>query len=100
MSTYIISHNGRPGRVPCPDVLPEEGDVLIVNVPFRTLAGHVYSIGDRIELLHRTAEAPHGRRSSLGNWLVKDKHFTSVWTNIEWCIAEGTLIPAKLLEAA
>ena len=91
MKTYTITMGKVASQVPRPDVLPEPGQKLRVVQPFATLAGHVYKRGDELLLIERTAEAPHGRVSSLGNWRVKDTHFTSSWTNIEWAMFDGLL---------
>lgn len=91
MRYYEISMNGQVGHCPCSDVLPVEGQVLKVRRPFKTLAGRVYLAGHELRLIHRTDAAPHGRLSSLGNWLVDCGYMVSVWTNIEWMIAEGAL---------
>lgn len=90
---HIISHNGNAIIAGTPDILPQSGDVLIVRVPFRTLGGISYYPGDTLELIKRTDEAPFYYRSSLGNWLVKCKAKTSVWSSIESNIFEGWIAP-------
>lgn len=96
MSMYAILYNDGVEcvycNVPAPAVLPVAGQTLRVCTPFRTLANVQYVPGDLLQLIERTAEAPHHRRSTLGNWLVKCKHMESVWTNIEWMLAERTLV--------
>jgi hypothetical protein len=89
MRHYDISIDGRVGQVPCPDVLPHCGQLLAVRQPFTTLANRQYRVGDQLELIVRTRNAPHGRLSSLGNWIVRCPHQYSIWSNIEWMIAEG-----------
>jgi hypothetical protein len=79
------------GELPRPEALPKPGDLLKVEVPFRTMAGFTYNVGDVMLLLERTMDAPYGRLSSLGNWRVACRNLTSVWTNIEAMIAEGEL---------
>lgn len=70
--------------------LPNPGDKLRVAQSFNTPA-FSYRLGDVLELIERTDEAPYGVKCSLGNWRVKDKFFTSVWSNIEWAMADGVL---------
>jgi len=95
MNQYQIIYNDGSdhvyGSVPTPHELPAAGQVLTFKHGVRTLAGVSYSPGDTLELIERTSEAPHHRCSSLGNWRVKCKYMVSVWTNIEWLIAEGEL---------
>jgi hypothetical protein len=89
MRYYDISIDGMVGQVPCPDVLPERGQILTIRQPFGTLANLQYRVGDQLKLVARTYSAPHGRLSSLGNWIVRCPHQLSIWSNIEWMIAEG-----------
>jgi len=84
---------------PRPECLPQAGDVLVVEKPFRTLAGYVYQVGSRLRLIERTLDAPFGLLSSLGNWVVECPFQESVWTNIELMIAEGTLSYGRGAEA-
>jgi len=91
MKTYQISVDNFTGNAPCPDVLPVEGQELTIVVPFVTLARKMYFAGDKLKLVRRTKQAPHGRVSSLGNWVVQCPHMISIWTNIEWMMAEGTV---------
>lgn len=74
--------------VPCPKKLPEGGDILYFTDPFTIPSGQTYSRGDEIHLMRRTDEAPHGKRSSLGNWLAISKLGPSVWSNIEWMLVD------------
>ncbi len=92
MKTYQINMNGYVGTVPCPDVLPVRGQVLTVVEPFRTLADLDYPVGHKLTLMWRTDEAPHGRSSSLGAWVVDCGYQVSVWTNIEWMLADGRIV--------
>lgn len=95
MKTYTITYNDgqtiQSGQVPCPERLPEAGDVYEFTTSSYTLGEYSFSIGDRLEVLQRTQRAPHHRLSSLGNLLVRSKHNVSVWTNLEWAVAEGRL---------
>lgn len=95
MSTYTITNLHAVRQVPCPSKLPCSGDRLRVLKPFHTVAGFQYNPGDGLLLVRRTNHAPHGLRSSLGNWLVQDKHHTSVWTNIEWMLTEEIVEVSK-----
>lgn len=94
--TYTLTNHNEDGsdfsvRVPCPDVLPTPGQEITFKMACRTLAGNHYQSGDNLILIGRTATAPHDVSSSLGNWLVRCKYFTSVWSNIEWGLAKGWL---------
>lgn len=71
--------------------IPQPGDVLVVKVPIHTLADLSYEVGDELVLVERTEAAPFGLKCSLGNWLVRDKHFVSIWSNVEWAMIEGLL---------
>ena len=73
-----------------PKVDLKPGDVLVATTSFFTPA-HEYEENDEFVLLERTQEAPHHRLCSLGNWRVRDKFFTSIWSNIEWAIQDGLL---------
>lgn len=75
-----------------PDVLPQSGEILVATIHFRTSAGTKYVPGDEFELLERTNEAPYGYLSSLGNWRVKCKARTSIWSSIESCMFDGWLV--------
>lgn len=88
---YTITFNGVSAQFGTPTVLPQPGEVLVANFPFVALSGSHYEVGDRFELLHRTNDAPHGRLSSLGNWLVRCKDRVSVWTNIEMAMYNGLI---------
>lgn len=98
--TYsIVYDNGiirDEGSVPAPERNVEMGDIYKFTRHTTTLVNVDYVPGDTLKIVDRTSKAPHHRRSSLGNYVVECKHFTSVWTNIEWMIAEGRL---KLSEA-
>jgi hypothetical protein len=83
------------GSLPRPEILPNPGDTLVVKVPFVTMAGFTYNVGDEMLLLERTMESPYGRLSSLMNWKVKCPYFTSVWTGIEAMLAEGEIAVAS-----
>lgn len=86
---------GNPLEVPRPDELPEPGDILVVKIPYSTPATDddffQFDPGDELHLMHRTQEAPFGKLSSLGNWMVIAGNGVSVWSNIEWLMATGTL---------
>jgi hypothetical protein len=96
MKTYTVTVTYEKGilasaEVPAPDrdVLP--GDTYEFIHAAYTLAGVDYEAGDHLEILDQTAKAPHYRTSSQGNLVVRCKHFTSVWTNIPWMVADGRL---------
>ena len=101
MKTYDITYDDGNrqdiGRAPCPERLPQPGDVYEFTLPINTAGNCSYNIGDTLTILERTSEAPHLRLSSLGNLRVQCKYHVSVWTNIEWMIADGHL---KLKPAA
>lgn len=73
-----------------PDRLPHYGDVYVWTHPNKTLGGE-YCVGDRMEVLERTSDAPFHRTSSLGNLKIRCKHGVSVWTEFEAAIASGSL---------
>lgn len=77
------------GKFERPERLPEAGDIYKAKEPFATLAKHEYLIGDLFTVVGRTDEAPHHRKSSLGNLRVSTKYGTSVWTNFDSMVAEG-----------
>jgi len=83
------------GELDRPERLPQCGDVYEVVQNVVTLAGHTHRRKDRMEVLERTGFAPHHRKSSLGNLLIRTKFGTSVWTCFEVCVAEGYF---KLIE--
>ena len=92
MKEYTITYDGAQSRsCPAPerDVIP--GDIYEFTREYATLAGVSYDAGDQLEIVDRTTQAPH-RRASSQNFVVKCKHFTSVWSNIPWAISEGKLI--------
>lgn len=93
LPTYTISAVNTYGssEFPRPEILPQAGDVLVVERAFRTKAGYNYQVGSRLRIIERTLDAPFGLLSSLGNWVVECPFQKSVWTNIELMIAEGTL---------
>jgi len=94
---YTISwaDGSMPIDVPRCEVLPVEGDILIVEKDFRTPGTAVYAKGDEVHLVKRTFEAPFGKLSSLGNWQAISKFGVSIWSNIEWALAEGTFSVRK-----
>ena len=88
---FIYMEGAAPLDVPRPDELPEPGDILTVLEEFSTPGGQVYLLGDELHLMDRTNDAPYGNLSSLGNWNVITKFGDSVWSNIEWAMAEGRI---------
>lgn len=80
--------NGTVIEVPCPDTLPQSGDILFFPA---AAANYGWEEGDEVHLMERTDEAPHGKVSELGNWVVLTKKGRGVWANIEWLIADGVL---------
>lgn len=96
MNTYTITYHAPgsasvSGEAPTPERAVEPGDIYEFTEQATTLASVSYTTGDTLEMLDRTAKAPHHLTSSLGNLVVRCKHGTSVWTNIEWLVAEGIL---------
>jgi hypothetical protein len=90
---YTIYMSGQKSlEVPCPRTLPEAGDIFRFAVDLETPGGQTYQIGDELHLMKRTSDAPYGKLSSLGNWLVITKHGISVWSNIEWLIADEKIV--------
>jgi hypothetical protein len=90
-------------EVPAPDELPMAGDILVMLTPYVTPgAGPMgpgsldddffqFNVGDELHLMYRTQEAPYGKLSSLGNWMVIAGNGVTVWSNIEWLMATDTL---------
>lgn len=89
--TYFGEKGNTTGQLPRPDELPEPNTILQVQRQFYTLSGNVYKPGDKLILIKRTNKTPHNRLSSLGNWEVQCPFGTTVWTNIEYAMAEGYL---------
>lgn len=100
MPTYQVVTPGGVVTHPCPETLPEPGQTFIVQRPFITGGGHTYRIGQLLTLLERTAEAPYGYASSLGNWKVRCPYRESVWSGIEEMIANRTLAPESPVDQA
>jgi hypothetical protein len=94
---YLIHIEGKtPLEVERPEVMPEEGDILIFTEHWGLpgfAPGNIYKPGDEVHLLRRTDEAPYGKLSSLGNWVAFTKNGKSIWSNIEWLLASRTLTP-------
>lgn len=94
MGFYTISMEvgKEPLEVDCPDELPRAGQVLIFTEQWKGPGDSPqYEPGDEVMLLRRTNDAPWGRLSSLGNWVAVTKYGRSVWSNIEWLMAQGRL---------
>lgn len=95
LPTYQISGAGLSTGmvdVPCPRVLPEAGDILVFTKRVVTPGSQHYEVDDEVHLVKRTQDAPYGKLSSLGNWQAISKHGVSIWSNIEWMMAEGNLV--------
>lgn len=92
--TYTVSSTDgiANGTFKRPEVLPQPGDRLIVTQAFFTPGPDVYNEGDILILIERTDEAPHDRVSSLGNWRVASKAGITIWSNIEYAIAETKVL--------
>jgi len=90
---YEISGPGlsSPLDAPRPEVLPQAGDILVFAEPFDVAGIATYDVGDEIHLMKRTDEAPHGKISALGNWKAISKYGVTVWSNIEWMLADGVV---------
>ncbi len=77
---------------------PQAGDVYEFTRPCATLGGHHYYREDRLVLIEKTDDAPHGFWNPQGNWRCRalakspDLHqLVSVWSSIHDGIAAGTL---------
>lgn len=69
----------------------QAGDVLIVRRSFSTPV-ELYEEGNFLIVMGRTDEVPYDRRASTGNLKVLGKDGrTTIWSNIEWGMAEGEL---------
>lgn len=73
-----------------PDVMPKAGDVLVCTEDIWTPAAQ-YLEGDELQLLYETDDHPWELLCSLGNWVVKCKYQTSVWSNIQIGLSVGVL---------
>lgn len=93
MNFYIIKRISEI-EAPCPDKLPKAGEIYKFSRNANTKRAS-YKTGDELKLIRRTQKNPHGFLSSLGNWVVEDKFGRSVWSNIEWMIAEGNITKVK-----
>ena len=89
--TYDDGYNQVTEDFPCPDRLPQPGDVYEFTTPVYTLGQVWYGVGERMTVIERTDDAPHHRKSSLGNLRIRGPNYTSVWTNFEATIARGWL---------
>lgn len=94
-ATYMITYDDGVRKASeefkAPERLAQPGDVYQVVSSFYTLGRVSYEPGDRLVVLERTNFAPHHRKSSLGNLLVKGKFSTSVWACLEMSIVNGWL---------
>jgi len=101
MQKYTVTYDDgkikQSAEFPAPDRLPSQGDVYEFVTTIYTLGNVCYDVGDTLEIIGRTTEAPHHRTSSLGNLHVRGKYCISIWTNIELAIASGWL---KLVASA
>lgn len=96
---HIVYDDGNPANFNQSRDFPEpnepivEGDVCVVRRPFVTFGKETYNVGDHLHIVARTNYAPHNRRASTGNLVVRGKNGKlTVWTNIELCLYEGTLV--------
>ncbi len=87
-----LTRDAHSYKFKAPDYLPDVGDVYVVQASFLTAGGVHYDIGDELQIVCRTDEAPHGILASIGNLYVigKDKKIT-IWSNIELAIRNGDL---------
>lgn len=84
---------------PYVEPLPQPGEQYEFATMTLALENKVYGVGDVIVVLKRFTNpfeegyiSPHGRRSSLGNLLIKHKKHISIWTCVESLIYTGILI--------
>lgn len=90
--TYTKGLDTISWEIPTPERLPVAGDVMIVTRMFFTLGGEQYYEGDKLYIIERTQEAPHGRLLDIGNLKVKGKNGqVTIWTNIEMAMGLGML---------
>lgn len=90
-TAWLTMPGGRTREFKLPDRLPQAGEVYEWAHPGTTLGGHEFRVGDTMELLERTNEAPFEWFSSVGNWRVKTKYGVSVWSSIDESIAMNHL---------
>lgn len=74
-----------------PETEPRKGDVYEFTRTIFTFAKVEYKPGDRLFILARTEEAPFGFKDPQGNFVVRCKYFTSVWSSIRYGINLGWL---------
>lgn len=79
--------------------IPQSGDIYVVRRKFYALSGCVYDVGDILELIEPTGQAPFGYASGLCNWQVKCKNFQppdkrAVWSAI-WMLIDNRMIELK-----
>jgi hypothetical protein len=77
----------------------KSGDKLKVVRTFYTPAKHRYGEGQVLELIKPTDEAPYGRKSALGNWVVKCPYKISVWSAIWDSVENGFLERIEMMDA-
>jgi hypothetical protein len=77
--------------LPRPERLPQPGDVYVATDSIWTISPAQYVAGDRFEVMERTHFAPHHRRSSLGNLVIRCRFKKSVWSCFDAVVATGCL---------
>jgi hypothetical protein len=70
---------------------PQVGDHYEFAQVCNTVGGQFYQVGDTLEIIEMTFEAPHGYSCSAGNWRAKTKYGVSVWSCLELSISQNLL---------
>jgi len=72
--------------------IPQPGDIYMFTTAMRTAGQFDYDKGDLLTLVRLTEETPFGYKSKIGNWVVKCKEKTSVWSSIWYLIEQGNIV--------
>lgn len=92
MKAYLTKDNYKGSSFERPDPLPMAGEIYKFTRVALTAGSVLYVPGDTLELLEMIDESPHGYRCSTGNWKVRSKTGTNVWSTIEYLISDGWIV--------
>lgn len=70
------------------------GDKLRFATSCTTLGNEHFDRDETIEIVGFTKDAPHRRITTKGNLLIRGKNRVTVWSNIEWLMADGHIVRA------
>lgn len=75
---------------------PQSGDVYEFMVYALNPIKFVFNVGDRLTLIEKTNNLPHGYMSNCGyNWIVDGPNGVTVWSTIEYMLEKNWI---KLVE--